>query len=578
MLFFLSVFEQGRAGEAEEDRVRQDGFHGVVEIAGLRAVALVHEHVDVALGLEVGGHRLLDLGEELLDVAALVPAFLAAELVDERAEQPGLGLVELVDEVGARFRAVDVLVDALEDLLDLLVQLGAVGDDEDARAGHVLADPLREPHHGEALSGALCVPDNPALAALHVVLGGAHAEILVVAAELLGARVEGDEVVDQLQEAGLPEELQEGSIQRIAPHRAVVRFGEVLAVLGISGAPARAFFFPDEVIFLGGQDGAVTEAFAVVAGQHVLDGGEERLDELLFLVVEVLADALGDGHAGALELQDGERDAVDVEHEVGALDVGCRVGGLDRDLLGDGEVVAFGVLPVDEPDGLVLCARARGDLHAVAELFVDGAVAVVEVEAGVAGDLHQLAHGAADEGVAILALVIFFFAGEEEVFQLVMADVLVVAVAQVAERLVAEVVEEQADDAALGFPLWVSDGAHTRRVLPVRSSCIMPCLRRRVFSRRCSRAAISASMSERTAAMAVCSSPDGNETFNDRNACLERFFMLPLVPVAAAAMRRRCGGELNRYASHRAQISASCRNRVIHRRSGTNRFRCSFST
>src|SRR5207249_9784554 len=47
---------------------------------------------------------------------------------------------------------------------------------------------------------------------------------------------------------------------------------------------------------------------------------------------------------------------------------------------------------------------------------------------------------------------------------------------------------------------------HTRRVLPVSSSCIMPCFRSRVLARRASRAATSASMSESAVAMAVCSS------------------------------------------------------------------------
>ena len=41
-----------------------------------------------------------------------------------------------------------------------------------------------------------------------------------------------------------------------------------------------------------------------------------------------------------------ERDAVDVEHDVRAL----RVLALDRDFLGDGEVVRLGFCPVDQPD------------------------------------------------------------------------------------------------------------------------------------------------------------------------------------------------------------------------------------
>ena len=66
-------------------------LHRLVQVAGLRAVALVHEDEQVALGLEVRRQRLLHLLDELVDVASLVVAFLAAELVDQRAHQPRLG-------------------------------------------------------------------------------------------------------------------------------------------------------------------------------------------------------------------------------------------------------------------------------------------------------------------------------------------------------------------------------------------------------------------------------------------------------------------------------------------------------
>src|SRR5712671_5617716 len=50
---------------------------------------------------------------------------------------------------------------------------------------------------------------------------------------------------------------------------------------------------------------------------------------------------------------------------------------------------------------------------------------------------------------------------------------------------------------------------HINLVLPVSSSCIMPCLRARVFSRRCSNTVNSASMSDSNSAMAVCSGSVG---------------------------------------------------------------------
>src|SRR5450756_2459496 len=72
----------------------------------------------------------------------------------------------------------------------------------------VFPDPLRQPHHRQALAGALGVPDDAALARLDAMLGGFDAEVLVVAGGLLHARVEHDEVVDELEEAVLRAHLQ----------------------------------------------------------------------------------------------------------------------------------------------------------------------------------------------------------------------------------------------------------------------------------------------------------------------------------------------------------------------------------
>src|SRR5262249_62053601 len=61
-----------------------------------------------------------------------------------------------------------------------------------------------------------------------------------------------------------------------------------------------------------------------------------------------------------------------------------------------------------------------------------------------------------------------------------------------------------------GFlPFDVLGFFHTRRVLPVNSSCIMPCLSWRALASFSSSAAISASMSLRMMAIVVCSSIGG---------------------------------------------------------------------
>src|SRR5713101_7844139 len=93
----------------------------------------------------------------------------------------------------------------------------------------------------------------------------------------------------------------------------------------------------------------------------------------------------------------------------------------------------------------------------------------------------------------------------------------VLAVDPVTEKVVAEPLAKQLDHPRLRPALDLADSAHTNRVLPVKSSCIMPCLMALVLSRRASSPAISASMSERMAAMACCSSTDGARNSNSRN-------------------------------------------------------------
>ena len=84
----LVGLQQRRAGEADEHGVRQDRLHGLVQVAGLRAVALVDEDEEIAFGLEVGRQGFLHFFDIAGDVADLFAVFLAAEFVDQRAEQP----------------------------------------------------------------------------------------------------------------------------------------------------------------------------------------------------------------------------------------------------------------------------------------------------------------------------------------------------------------------------------------------------------------------------------------------------------------------------------------------------------
>ena len=247
---------------------------------------------------------------------------------------------------------------------------------------HVLADPLGEPDHGQALAAALGVPDDAALAALHDASCAARTPkywlwrqvFLMPASKTMKSWTISSS-------RSLPAELVKLPQQRV-----------------VAGVRVCIGLLPAQPVLLRRLDHAVAQALGVVARHHQLNGGEEGPDELLLLVVEVLPDALGHRHGGALQLQHAQRDAVDVEHDVRALGVLAD----DRHLLGDGEVVVLGVLPVDQPDRIGLLADVRLHLHAVAQQAVDLAVGVVErLAAAQRRGLAQLEQDLPDDLVAV---------------------------------------------------------------------------------------------------------------------------------------------------------------------------------
>ena len=319
-------------------------------------MAFVHEHEHFALGAESLGQTLPDFLSVGLDILVAYLVRLA-EFVDQRTHQPFDTGLQGQHQVGAAARAVDILADAFEDLFDLLVQLGAVGDDKHPAISHVLANPLRQPNHGQAFAASLGMPEDAALAALHPRLCRLHACILVVAADFLDAGVEDDEVMYHLQQPLLAAQLAQLLKQRVVP----------------SGWMGFAFF-PAQPVFLRRFNHAVAQPLGVASRHHELNRGKERLDKRLLLAVEVLAYALAHRDGRALQLQHAQGKAVDIEHEIGSP--GILPG--NRHLFGESEVVIGRVGPIDEPDGHVLLTQVRLDLHAVAKQPVDFTVGIVE--------------------------------------------------------------------------------------------------------------------------------------------------------------------------------------------------------
>lgn len=231
---------------------------------------------------------------------------------------------------------------------------------------------------------------------------------------------------------------------------------------------------PLEELVLRRFDGAVLQALRNAAGEDDLDGGEEPGVELLLGVGEQLPDAVTDGHPTVLQLQHTDGDAVHVDHAVRPPLASAPISGLERHILGDGEVVVLRLAPVDEVDGLRDLARLDLHRHAVAQQVTDRLVVPVEAAAVVVrlGAQPVQGHGDLGPGVAALAQ-----PGREQT--LIDSAVTAAAVGPIAQLAVAQLVAEQGDDAVLGGALGLVD-AHAFvssariSVCTYRRNCAIP--------------------------------------------------------------------------------------------------------
>jgi len=201
----------------------------------------------------------------------------------------------------------------------------------------VLQQPLGDQHHQDALAAALGVPDDTALAPADAFACRQHTGELMRPRHLLAAGVEDDEVPDEIEQAALLAQLGQGPVQQRAGQWRRARGGPRL---------------PLHEMLLFCRDGAVAQPLRVVAGEQELDAAEEVLVENLLLVGDQLAHAVGDLDRAALEFDHRDGDAVEVEHDIRPP----LMPATQRHLLGEGEVVAVGVGPVNQMHRLVRTA------------------------------------------------------------------------------------------------------------------------------------------------------------------------------------------------------------------------------
>ncbi len=199
--FFLVLLHQRCTGKADKQRIWQDGLHGFMQFAGLSAVTLIDKHKQIALNLKILGQGFFQFFNKGIGRTLIFTFGLPTEFMHQGAHEPRIGLIQRGDQISAAFTAVNRFFHTGKDFFNLLIQLGAVGDDQHSAIFDILPNPLGQPHHGQAFTRALRMPNNAAFTPRDMLFGGFNAKKLVMAAGFFDAGIKHDKVVNDLQEA-----------------------------------------------------------------------------------------------------------------------------------------------------------------------------------------------------------------------------------------------------------------------------------------------------------------------------------------------------------------------------------------
>ncbi|MNM91814.1 hypothetical protein D3C81_1041240 [compost metagenome] len=195
----LILLHQGSASEANKKCLGQYALHGSMQLARLGTVTLIHKHKEFALGRKISWQASFELGDKFIfiSLSRLIFFFrVSAKFVYQRAKQPRVCLVKTTYQIGPTLGTQDLLFNPGKYLLYLLIEFGTVSDDQDTAVSDILSDPLGQPHHGQAFTATLGMPDDPALMTFNKTLGRRDPEILVMATGLLHPTIEHDKVVN----------------------------------------------------------------------------------------------------------------------------------------------------------------------------------------------------------------------------------------------------------------------------------------------------------------------------------------------------------------------------------------------
>ena len=351
------------------------------------------------------------------------------------------------------------------------------------------------------------MPNNTAFSCCKPLLGASDTIILVIATDLLLPLIKNDIVVYQQQKARLVIHRIQGAVEEVTDVGAFL-FDAQIKIVAFLRVLFEAVVFPFQIVFFFCSDGAVAQAFAVVARHAELNGCKERLNEHAALIGQVLTDTVGYGNSALFQLDHRNGNAVDIDNQIGTLLIVFD----DSDFFCDlKEIIPRGI-PVDEVDSGLVFINGFSDLCTVFQQLVDLSVTGKQTVLKVCRCFDEFINSADSKPFCIAVF-------SQPCGKLNFVDIGIFIIPQTTDIIVFQLGLKKFDHSLLCRRFGLTYSVHyapsfsVSLICPLSSSLIMPCLRQRYLVSFFSNSSISLSMSDNMDTMASCSSRFGKTTF-----------------------------------------------------------------
>ena len=356
-----------------------------MELAGLSTVTLVHKNYDISLCGKIFGQSVFQIFDVFLVICFRTVAAALSEFMYQRAQKTVIESVQAFKQIFSALSADNIFIHTLVILFNLLIQFLAVGNDQDTRIGIVLQNPLREPHHRQALAAALGMPDDAAaLLVRQTVLRPFNGIVLIIAADLFDALIKDHKVVDQIKETLFVKQCEKLFFQ-LAGNSLAIFLNLDIHNIAFRLMLDKAVVFPFQIVLLRGKQRTIAQALAVVPGHTELDGREEIFDKVRFLVGQILTDAVGHRHTALFQFDHRKCNAIHIDDNIRTLGVVADNSDFFRNI----EVIFTDIFKVNKIHRLGGVLHGLLDLGSIFQQAVDLFVGMVQPLLQIGGCLHQ---------------------------------------------------------------------------------------------------------------------------------------------------------------------------------------------